>query len=265
MNFKTPSSLAACLCALCLPACTLKERRTDCPAFLTVRCEKPFGTGGKALVSIRHAEQGTVFQQLVPCAELEGAGCEIAVPRGTLTVSAIAGYGHMVFDEDIIRAENGRQADSLYAFVQTEEVRGDAGEVCGSPEKEFSTVYLTVIGGQEGQLFILNGIWGQVDIFTLDAAEAPYACPLEGAQAEGSTLYRFRLQRQGDYSLKLKMYDASRQLLQTLPLGEMMRQAWYDARTRPLDDVHVLLDLNKAVIHISVGDWGGSSFPVTGI
>ena len=68
-------------------------------------------------------------------------------------------------------------------------------------------------------------------------------------------LFRFLVPRQNDETLVLEIFRKSGEILDTLPIGQMLVDAGYNWENKDLDDAIIRIDSSKSEINIVISDW----------
>lgn len=222
-----------------LGSCSVKEDRSDCPCWLTVRASYP-----NEVVSAWYGTQ-SIFQ------DEDGQQVDRPVPRGT--VDLVTSRGSFTVTE-------GHQMDELFATLTHVDTRAEEVEVIPVLNKQFSRVYLEFIDTEDGRVPHTLEVHGNVkgaDKRTLQPVSGVFRCTPEES-ADGG--YEMRIPRQKDDSLVLRRFDSEGGEFAPIPLGEIIRKAGFDWNQESLGDISVSADIPAMTFQITVMDWDG---PIT--
>ena len=222
-----------------LASCSVKENRSDCPCWLTVRASYP-----NEVVSAWFGSH-TLFEGLM------GEQVDRQVPRGT--VDLVASRGSFTVPE-------GQQMAELFASVTKVDTQCEEAEAIPFLYKQFARVYIEFKDTEDGRtpngLEVEGNIKG-ADKRTLEPVQGNFRCTPEPSDDRG---YEFRAPRQKDAGLLLRQYTPDGDELEPLPLGELIRKAGFDWTAENLGDVFVQADIPAMTFQITVVDWNG---PIT--
>lgn len=174
------------------------------------------------------------------------------VPRGI--VDQVASNGDFTVPE-------GQQMNELFAQLIPLDTDGEFAYAGVELKKQFATVYLDFKEEDDGRASYDLEVAGTVsgaDIHTLKPVEGVFRCTPEPL-ADENRGYALRVPRQKDESLTLRLLDQG-EIVDTIPLGELIRKAGFDWTKESLSDVSILCDLPAHTFTITVMEWEG---PVT--
>lgn len=222
-----------------LGSCSVKEDRSDCPCWLTVRASYP-----NEVVSAWYGTQ-SIFQ------DEDGQQVDRPVPRGT--VDLVTSRGSFTVTE-------GHQMDELFATLTHVDTRAEEVEVIPVLNKQFARVYLEFIDTEDGRVPHTLEVHGNVkgaDKRTLQPVSGVFRCTPEESADGGCEM---RIPRQKDDSLVLRRFDSEGGEFVPIPLGEIIRKAGFDWTQESLGDISVRADIPAMTFQITVMDWEG---PIT--
>lgn len=222
-----------------LGSCSVKEDRSDCPCWLTVRASFP-----NEKVSAWYGTR-PIFE------DQDGQQVDRQVPRGIVDV--VVSRGNFI-------AREGHQMDELFASLTKVDTQCEEAEIAPSLNKQFARVSLAFEGSDDGRVERMMLVQGNVkgtDKHTLQPLEGTFHCtpdePIEGG-------YEVRVPRQKDDSLTLLQYDSDGKELDPIPLGYLIKKAGFDWTQENLGDVSILANMPEMTFQITVTDWEG---PIT--
>lgn len=155
----------------------------------------------------------------------------------------------------------GQQMNELFAQLIPLDTDGEFAYAGVELKKQFATVYLDFKEEDDGRASYDLEVAGTVsgaDIHTLKPVEGVFRCTPEPL-ADENRGYALRVPRQKDESLTLRLLDQG-EIVDTIPLGELIRKAGFDWTKESLSDVSILCDIPAHTFTITVMEWEG---PVT--
>ena len=240
------AALSMTIGALCMTimlaafsACSVKEDRSDCPCWLTVRASFP-NEKVSAWLGTRPVFEGLVGEQV-----------DRKVPRGDVDI--VTSRGSFTVHE-------GEQMDELFATLTRLDTRAEEMEIAPSLNKQFARVYLEFQDADDGRVDYTLEVQGNVkgaDKRTLQPVGGPFRCTPDESSSRG---YEVRVPRQKDDSLMLLQYDQDGKGLDPIPLGDLIKKAGFDWSRESLGDVSILANIPEMSFQITILDWEG---PIT--
>lgn len=241
-----------------LPACSVKEDRVECPCWLRVKMDQAFSETGIASDKLRLMiySSGLYYAETLGIDPDEGYH-EVTVPKGEIVL--VAAYG-TTKDNEYQMIEYGRQSDSLYVAASHINATREIVDTDVVLYKQFSTMSIRFGNEKSGVYFddqvnyklVVNGNTNGICLTDL--------APVSGAfkaepRPDDKGQYLLRIPRQGDDKLSLDIYTESGSLINTYPIGQMIRDSGFDWNKTSLDDVIVTIDLTQISSGIDVADW----------
>lgn len=251
----------ALLAGLC--ACSVKESRWPCPCYLSFTAEGSSASrpdGGFLLSVYKEGDGIPELRRSLSWDEALDGSCEIGVSKGEKAVSVLEGAAPERIAQESYLIAPGCQCDSVRAFACRVSCTSEEALVHIVRNKQFATVFLKMEnGGQSAYPYDLT-VSGRYDGFSLLSLEPHegafrHECIPFGAENE----FRFRLPRQGDGSLLLELREKGAgkdsEPLESIRLGEYIRESGYDWQAESLPDIYLGVDYARAEIRINVNDW----------
>lgn len=220
-----------------LASCSVKEDRSDCPCWLTVRADET-------------ASLSAWYGSYRILEDRKGGMEDYTVPRGI--VELVASEGRFTVPE-------GEQMDSLFAQRVQLNTNAEFATHTVRLNKNFTTVTVELKDtddGRAGYELIVDGSVNGVDLRTLAPTPGPFHFKAEAAPEKG---FRFRVPRQKDDFLQADLCSEGA-IVETIPVGELIAKTGFDWNKEDLGDVHILADLPAHSFTITVMEWEG---PVT--
>ena len=239
--FKTIRSITGILLtALAVfSSCSVKEDRKPCPGYLYVSFyEKESIHKEVGLMGWAQTER---FRDTVDVSLLEQYWMR-AVRHEVFELTAYMGADIASVSGHTVTIPLGSEADSLYAWHQ--EVDCTVGDAYAEAvfQKQFCTVHVDLVYSSAARMSdmkaLVEGNTCGFDLLTYSAVEGPFRFePLLGSE---STVFKFRIPRQVDNSLKLGILARAEQSgdwvgPKEFPLGEYIDELGYDDKGNKIE------------------------------
>lgn len=246
----TGRAIMIMILAAAAAACTVKEDRDVCPCWLEVGfLDREDIKDPVVLTGWGDAE---VFDDNVTTADYPDTyACQ--VPRAMLYFGALEGLKTNRHEGHTVTIPSGAQCDSLYGYHDIVDCRGESARTDVDFHKQFATVTMFVIGGQEVaekyRYTVKSGTCG-IDILTCEAVEGGYwyrPQPVNGS-------LRYRLPRQADDTMTMTVDDADGETF-VFPFGQYIKSVGYDWHAIDLKDIHITLDIVHGKVSVGIADW----------
>lgn len=228
--------------AVLFTACSLKEDRSGCPCWVTVDTD-----GRQMLVSAWGSDRYFRGDAVSSVKEYE-------LERGPLTMSAVCPSTHIMDGDDLV-VELRCQADSVYGQAVTVGRVGDEYLYKVRPLKQFATLTLT-LDVEDGEIApgydaLVRGNTCGWSLKTFQGV--PGAFEYRPAREDGKR-YTLRVPRQLDNSLEMDLMVGGA-VMRTVHIGELVHAAGYDWNAEELQDIEMLIDLQRLTVQIDVNGW----------
>lgn len=251
--------IASILAVVMLPAfasCTVLEDRTPCPGQLIVDIREIHREmeEGTMRLDVLSADGATVASRLV---NTDGTDTLLFVlPKTEYTICAAAGQDNTDFSPDgqTLRS-SGSGMDAVYALVDKVSVEGEFTDFECDFRKQFANVTVAFNISYRHERFpdSLSVIsqWNGIDIHTMRPVRGDYGHTFVCTGIEQT----FRVLRQGDDSLILRLTSRTKGVVDDVPLGRLLALAGYSWEDENLKDIRIEIDEASAKIRISILDW----------
>lgn len=238
-----------CAALASVVSCTVLEKRSECPCFLSVYMsgEEDFGCES---VTLNVRGDGYETSLALPREDFE-APVVLKVPRTGVNIN--------VFDSELddcsgsggLRIPVGQQCPAVYMFSSLCDTSEDEAEEYVTLKKNYCGVSLSFVS-EDPEMYRMS-VEGRVCGYDAEGQ------PLEGEfgydpEFDGASRCFFRLPRQKDQSLFLKITGRSGGA-RRLSLGSYIAASGYDWTKENLDDIVVSIDYAGLELKISVNDW----------
>jgi hypothetical protein len=238
--------------ALCVVSCSVKEDRTQCPCILEVAFMDTEQTENPVTIT-GWGNDSMVFEDCVTVADCRD-GYRRSVPRGMLHFGAVQGVAECGFEGRTVWIPQGCQCDSLYSFCDYVDCTGETARTAVDFHKQFATVNILVSSDSfvaEDYSFIVESGTAGIDLLDCKGVAGSF---IFQPQVETDNCLRFRLPRQCDYSLSLKVEGISGSRV-TFPLGAYIQTIGYDWAATDLPDIFITLDIVCGQVSVGVAQW----------
>lgn len=274
MNFRSLMIKSLCF-AFVLASCSVKEDRSSCPCILRLDVsdgerfqEKEFML---QIASVNSAVEvrGNVSVYDFP------KGYDILVSKGLKSVSALLGHAGCQLSGTRLTAGEGKCFEPVFFYNDLvpclEETASDTVRL----HKEFAGLIVEFVDFENRKfnldLYVVSPVNG-FDIqrarplkgemkarLISDKDKASYEAwmPFSDIDTLGRSnrLFRFLVPRQNDGTLVLEILRKSGEILDTLPIGQMLMDVGYNWENKDLDDAIIRIDSSKSEINIVISDW----------
>lgn len=274
MNFRSLMIKSLCF-AFVLASCSVKEDRSSCPCILRLDVsdgerfqEKEFML---QIASVNSAVEvrGNVSVYDFP------KGYDILVSKGLKSVSALLGHAGCRLSGTRLTAGEGKYFEPVFFYNGLvpclEETASDTVRL----HKEFAGLIVEFVDFENRKfnldLYVVSPVNG-FDIqrarplkgemkarLISDKDKASYEAwmPFSDIDTLGRSnqLFRFLVPRQNDGTLVLEILRKSGEILDTLPIGQMLMDVGYNWENKDLDDAIIRIDSSKSEINIVISDW----------
>lgn len=244
-----------------LLSCSVKEKRDVCPGYLTVniiddgRINTKVGMVGWNDSQLFRHEHDT---------KTEGLRWVKTVMKQDFTFGAWCGHRTAVDKGHCIEIPYGDQCDSLYAFYAPVSL-GETYSVDVKLKKQFVTVRLDLnqsAASMRALTFRVVGNTNGFDLYGFTPTEGTYFYEFNTSvmktKASSDVVERtasFRVPRQIDDSLDLEVISPIGAPLNTIHIGQIVKQMGYDWNRDELDDIFISIDFQYAIVEITVEGW----------
>ena len=246
--------LLAICCLMLLPACSIKEDRSDCPCYLTVDPTGiPQAVGGE-IVTLEVAGAGAFRSSQLLNVEDCRTEFVLDVPRPNVFLSVFAGAGECFVPGEGLLIPEGEQCPPVMMYSQRVRTDGETSCVRPVPCKRYCTVTVRIVPINDD--FVENyhlELTGTVCGYRLDSTPiyGDFRCP---AYPSDDGLCEVRIPCQIDNSLMMNVLDGTNSL-RYFALGEYIAESGYDWAADNLEDVFLEIDYAATTFTIRVNGW----------
>lgn len=236
---------------LIVPACSIKEDRSSCPALLELDMSRCEDCSRNVMVSV--SGSGAGFRQYY-YPGISSTRPQFDVPKGVLRISAVTEPRHCIIDDMVLSIPEGTACDSLFAFYHQIDVVKDISMDSVILHKQFAVITLDLSGlpyCEEHCDFVISGNVSGINLIGLTPLEGPFDVRLKG---EGKGIYSVSLPRQRDDTLRLDIYGADG-LKSSYAIGSYLREAGFDWNAEDLADATVILKTVETDVSVLIRDW----------
>lgn len=243
-----------------LAACSVKEDRDFCPAWIVVYSNGYVADGCQGSLTCNVSTDGQesiAFGKSDFNSFANRGDLVLEVPRNEqVYVDIFCGLDDMALSGSVLAIPMGCCSDCIYSGHSSVFVRGEEGETGLSLNKDYAQITMSVKGEVPEEYPFYFRIIGNVDGYSL-----PGGTPHRGEfdyspNEEPGHLFRVRVPRQLDDSLLLEIYQKEDGSLVTRQeLGKMIIQLGYDWSAADLKDIGLGIDMSEASFTINVEAW----------
>ena len=256
MKRRIISLLVALSAALVVVSCSIKEDRSSCPCYLTLRFDELSESdgSGSGLVTV-HTDR-IISQKQIMVHDYFGSGYEIVVPRRHVTVSCVSGLQEEDWYSDSLFVREGKEWGKIMLASESLDCKDDEYVLPMHFTKEFCTVTIEILGIPEEEL----PSWKmRIKAFSCGirmAERMPLSGPymVEADRDGNDPIYSVRVPRQEGYSMVLELADADG-AISCMDLGCLIQARGYDWTRADLDDIYVVVDYAHALVSVEIKRW----------
>lgn len=248
--------------AFVLGGCSIKEDRSACPIYLTVRLDDFVQRGFSSGAVVLSDGRNTLEQQLKFAPHLAD-GLKYSCSRDKAAVAVVSGLAHNHYNSGIITIEKGQEADPIYSYSEkVVSYSEDDYTVNAVPHKQFCKLRLIISDFQDLSSypwrFRLKAACNGLDLINCEPVPGIFETAIYP-----NTLNEWYaiIPRQKDNSLELELFvpEQEESLVKKLDLASVFEEAAYDWNAKDLEDIWVALDYVDGNIEVSVIPWQGDS------
>lgn len=245
--------LSACSLALlsALCACSVKEKRCDCPCYLLVDFS---GVDAEAVdtsyLDVSDAE-GFLYHSEIASGDYQKE-IVIEVPRKLISVCAVAGGRDVLTPGKGVLIPEGEDCPLLYMHHSVVDAGHDSAVDTVRFHKAYCAVTVAMLSSEVADELGFR-ICGNVCGYDRNGM------PLGGPFVSSGTVlpdgrHVVNIPRQCDSSLRLRIVDDD-MVVREFALGEYMASGGYDWGAEDLEDVDVTIDFALAAVTLKVENW----------
>ena len=232
--------LKIALVLLLLPACSVKEKRSQCPCLLSIKLESAPATlrvEGEGFLRMWNCPRDTLLQ--------------VKVPRNGVEISTLRGAEF--FPDGSVRIAYAYDSPAVYFDACSVDTDSESADATLRPHKSYCA--LTVVcdgppgGGEPYWVEFKGNVSGWERNGTLIESPFSYRCVPE---LDGS--FTVRLPRQRDESLRMDILFSDR-IVRSFSLGTALSRAAYDWTEPDLPDREIVLSLSLTDITLAPDLW----------
>ena len=254
--------VGAALCVVSgtlLPSCSISEDRSECPCFLvldfsTLECSSLISQGFDSLRLELSDRNGFDKSECFALDSYVQEYC-VSVPKTGVQVSVICAEEAYAYLDRKLQIPQGMDCPKVYMQTEWMETATDGVRRTVSLHKNWCNIELNMVhpelGSQGMQMVSLEGNICGYD-FDGSLLEGPFYC-LSRMNSDG--IFRIKVPRQRDDSLRLRLYSRDLEELKTFPLGTCIIESGYDWTAEDLEDISVSLDFASSSIKVSTSKW----------
>lgn len=236
---------------MCIPACSVKEDRGECPCRIVFDLSGIGDAADSVCLSLVSTD-GFLLNTALPLGN-ESSCHSFDVRKGLYLSNIYCGGQGFFSDSNGIIIPEGEQCPAVYMFSERIEAYG---EYCFSRpvlSKNYCLARILLVCDDAAELPFSLRIRGNVDGYGLsgEPSDGKFSFVPEIGKDGRSEV---RLPRQKDASLKLDVVEDDR-ILRTFALGSIIIESGYDWSARNLEDIELTVDYSKTDVTFIVNGW----------
>lgn len=182
---------------------------------------------------------------------------EFTLERGGVLVTALTGASLSSYRDGVLSLAGEAAVDSVFAYRDSVDCSGEWMRDTVARHKQFATVTMSLNISPRHERFPdslrIISAWGGLDVRTMEAVRGSYGHTIVCMGIEQS----FRILRQGDDSLILRLISRTDGIIDDVPLGRLLQQAGYSWKDDDLEDIEIGVDEASSKIRIIINNWIG--------
>ncbi len=239
--------------AFVLGGCSVKEDRETCPMWLysDMGHLQPYSMAARTIV--RH-DAGMFGEKVV--FRNDRTVFEWPVVKGDITVASYCGIEDRYVQGHHIMVPAGERVPAFRGSSLRANCYGESVYVVAEDNRQSARVNLQVSmpdGDKYPYELALEGDICGMDLLSLSPVEGEFGHNL-GLDAYNCGVFQILRQSESSF-LTLHVSDRGK-VMDSIPLGEMVRETGYDWQADDLKDINILLDHGSLLITVNVGEWG---------
>jgi len=232
-------------------ACSIKEKRCDCPCYLLVDFSEVDRNAVDSVVLDVHASDGFLYHAVVDTSSY-GKEIVIEVPRKEISVCAVADDRELFLPGSGILIPQGEDCPPIYMHHASVDARRDSAVDTVRLHKSYCAVTVTMLSSDVEEALGFR-ICGNVCGYDKEGSSLGGDFVSAGLTLpDGSHVVN--VPRQYDSSLRLSILDAD-SVVREFALGEYLAKGGYDWEAEDLEDVDVTVDFALATVSVKVENW----------
>lgn len=236
--------------AMVSAACSVKEKRCDCPCYLMLDFSKVDSISVPSVSVGLHSADGFQKAMELGC-ERYGRPLVVEVPRSDIYVNVVSDDGGLFKAHGLV-IPHGEECPPLYMHSSKVNTERDTVTDTVVLHKNYCALSVGMIADGKTQPFQI-GVKGNVCGYEDDGRPMGGEFLVVHTLPAGS-LDVINLPRQKDASLSLQIIDGG-QVVREFALGEYMVSSGYDWTSPDLDDIEVKVDFALAEVTVRVNEW----------
>ena len=233
-------------------SCSFKEKRIDCPCWLTIELSDIKRVSDKA--SIELLKDGEIiYSDMVSWKDIENGQFERTVLKGIVRTSVCSGAARMSSSKAIFTG--GQMADTIWAHTAEVDCTGETAVDVVRMHRQFARVTLRFLDRESAQgidALSVSTDCGGLDLMTLSPLPGDWGMALELSDGGTAGFFVPRLRQDGRLVLTVTSAEKEKD---EIDLHRLLEDAGYRWDREDLDDVTVGLDFNLGVIGIRIDPW----------
>lgn len=238
------------LAAMMSVACSVKEKRCDCPCYLMLDFSKVDSVSVPSVSVGLHSADGFMKTMDLGC-EKYGRPLVVEVPRSDIFISVVSDDGGL-FDPHGIVIPHGEECPPLYMHSSKVNTERDTVTDTVVLHKNYCALTVGMIADGKSQPFDV-GVKGNVCGYEDDGRPMGGDFLVIGTLPAGGVNV-VNLPRQKDSSLSLQILSDGK-VVREFALGEYIESSGYDWTAPDLEDIEVRVDFALAEVMIRINEW----------
>lgn len=231
-------------------ACTVKEDRTECPCWVSVKTE----TQRNGVVSFYNAAS-LEARRTIDAEHLTSGDNRTQVSKGDNLASVVTGCDDMDFtkDDTTVRCTPGKGSGEIWAFAKRFDARGDEAFVEDVLHKQYAKIDFTFVhSGKYPYDVTLTAACDGINLTDLRGTSGTFVVALALDSLNRCSVRVPRQRTHSDIVLRMSLEGREKGLMN---LSKYFLAAAYSWESADLEDIAVTIDFASMTIAVRVGDW----------
>ena len=254
-NIGTMAAYLASILITC--SCSIKEDRIDCPCILTINTD---GFGTNAIIKVSQDSEAPDEKMTVRPQSSKDSSFVYKVKKGSAHIYAYTLAGELDITPYQVTVQKGRPWTSIFADTRVADCHQENAQYTLKAHKQFARLKIEAKGMNTDlsySIFVHSSTCG-FSLSDLSPVEGEFMCKL--SKEDGGT-FSTAIPRQGKDDLEL-LIEKDGVILQTIPIGESIRDKGYSWNDRDLDDIFITVDFAFITADITIIPWDDFKYDI---
>lgn len=249
------------LAALTLCSCSVKEDRSVCPVFVTLRVDE-FVHKGLSEGAVIFGKGEDSYRKKLSFLPIMDDGLTYPCSRSSSAVAVVSGLDKSQYRGDVLCVPIGCEADPLWTYGELFVADADDYIVKAVPYKQYCKIRFTIRGLSD----MLDYPWryrikagcNGLNLLSSQAVEGAFETVV---YPDTTNEWYVLLPRQKDSDITLELFlpdglsDRHGELQYSFSLKSAFEGSGYDWSAKSLEDIAIAVDYTRGEVSVSIDDW----------